>query len=165
MEAAPRDESIIDWRRFFSKFEMGKPDECWEWKGWINRTGYGRQHSKLNGRKQAERWMAHRLSYTFFNGPIPEGVFILHRCDNRACVNPAHLHEGSIAENSTDMARKGRSTIGEKSGRAKITEADVIAIRLKHANGVKGFAETGRRYGLHAGTIVDIVTRKIWRHI
>lgn len=76
---------------------------CWEYTGNCNEWGYG----QLDVRKQ--RWMAHRLAYTLWIGPIPEGMDILHSCDNPPCINPAHLRPGTQLENSLEMVAKGRT--------------------------------------------------------
>lgn len=77
---------------------------CWEWSG--NRTpkGYGQMASH----RQGHPVMAHRVSYQIHSGPIPEGMCILHKCDNRSCVNPTHLRVGTYADNTRDMYDKGR---------------------------------------------------------
>jgi hypothetical protein len=75
---------------------------CWEWDGSINQSGYGtigvNRSSKL----------AHRVAWEESNGAIPNGLFVLHACDNRRCINPAHLWLGTNDDNMKDMARKGR---------------------------------------------------------
>jgi hypothetical protein len=71
---------------------------CWIWTGNIGPNGYGRFGQRY----------AHRLSYEWMRGPIPEGMFVLHHCDNPPCVRPDHLFLGTAADNSHDMVRKGR---------------------------------------------------------
>lgn len=91
---------------FWERTTKGEPDACWPWTGTIDERGYG--EVSIGQRGLEERWRAHRLSYTLFRGPIPEGKVVMHRCDNRPCVNPAHLETGSIADNNEDMFNKGR---------------------------------------------------------
>lgn len=86
--------------RFWAKVQKG--DDCWIWSGATNRHGYGQ--IRIDGRNVA----AHRLAWEFEHGPIPEGMNVLHSCDNPPCIRGAHLWLGTMADNSQDMASKGR---------------------------------------------------------
>jgi hypothetical protein len=77
---------------------------CWVWTGSWNGWGYGRQ---IIGNKSVT---AHRISYALHNGPIPAGLQVLHKCDIRCCVNPAHLFLGTHDDNMKDASAKGRLT-------------------------------------------------------
>jgi hypothetical protein len=78
---------------------------CWEWQQTIDASGYGRLTRA--GRQGVK---AHRVAWECANGPIPDGLWVLHRCDNRRCVNPEHLYVGDRADNMADMVERGRST-------------------------------------------------------
>jgi hypothetical protein len=79
--------------------------DCWEWQGLLRKDGYGTVGFK---RKTS---LPHRLSYIVFKGPIPDGMLILHSCDNRKCINPDHLRIGTYSDNLNDMWSKKRRII------------------------------------------------------
>jgi hypothetical protein len=95
-------------QRFWSKVDKRGPDECWPWVGGVDGRGYGR--SRYNG---SGRTTAHRIAWQLANGRDAL-LFVLHRCDNPVCCNPAHLWEGTQSENMRDMAAKGRWNNGHR---------------------------------------------------
>jgi hypothetical protein len=123
-----------------------RPGHCWLWTGSRAKNGYGRLGDDL----------AHRLAHEEFIGPIPEGLFVLHRCDTPACMNPEHLVAGTARDNSLDMVSK------ERHGGGKLTRAQVDTIRARHeAGGITQLA-LAREYGVTEVSINNIVCRRTW---
>lgn len=130
---------------------------CWNWTGsTFSFTGYaclclGTRH------------LSARLSYVTFRGCIGTSL-VLHRCDNRLCINPDHLFLGTNADNSKDMKDKGRSLYGEKNHAAKLTEEDVLRIRELMKQGIKPTV-IAREYGVTSTTIYYIRNGKSWSYL
>lgn len=147
--------------RFRHQYKVG--ESCWEWTGAIDSHGYGRIRGELFG---AEYKTAHRISWVLANAkPIPDGMVVCHTCDNRRCVNPAHLWLGTPNDNMQDKVAKGRHrtdrTRGEARPEAKLTEVQVRAILLDP----RPYSVIGHDYGVHAQTISSIKNRQSWAHV
>lgn len=142
------------------------PGGCWLWTQSLHPTGYGlfRCGSMSDGTRRRER--AHRASYRLFVGPIPDGMDILHSCDVRRCVNPAHLRPGTAHENMQDARRKNRLAIGERHHGATLSDAEVADIKYGDMFG----KPRTPRHAAKVYAISETVARKIlnayrWRHI
>ncbi|MDQ3539711.1 MAG: HNH endonuclease [Chloroflexota bacterium] len=144
--------------RFWAKVD--KSGECWLWTAYRDRDGYG--DVRMDGRKL----VAHRVMWIIEHGPIPEGLYICHHCDNPPCVNPAHLFLGTNQENQLDAVRKGRqrgfSPFGELNSHAKLTTAQVAEIRRLYAEGDVTQWQLGATFGVSDATISKIVRYKTW---
>lgn len=138
--------------RFWAK--VRKDAACWEWCGALQSRGYG---MFWGGAKYTP---AHRWAYASAKGD-PGEALVLHRCDNRRCVNPAHLFLGTAEDNSRDMVRKGRQTIGERNPRARLTSEQVRAARASHLPA----SEIAGQLGVHPAHVRLIRRRGVWRHI
>ncbi len=135
---------------------LGK-DDCWEWQRATNPNGYGELMIKRRS------FRAHRIAYTLTFGNIPDGLFVCHHCDNRKCCNPHHLFLGTAADNAHDMINKGRAADykGENSGRAKLTNEQIISIRLSK----KLQRIIAKEYGISRQHVSKIKTRARWGHL
>ncbi len=109
---------------------------------------------------------AHRLMWELAVSPIPSGMQVLHRCDNPACCNPAHLFLGTYSDNMRDREAKGRhnAPIGSRHGRATLTEDQVREIRLLWSQGMTQ-KEIAQRLDTNTQRVYSIVHRKTWRHV
>lgn len=153
--------------RFWKYVDKREPDACWLWTGAVRETGYAQISDVATGRKAL---LDHRASWEIHFGPIPKGeghhgTCVLHRCDNRICVNPNHLFLGTVVENCEDRHAKMRDAKGEGHGRAKITEEDVREIRRAHANDGAGLTELGLKFGILPAAVWKIVNQRTWRHV
>lgn len=92
--------------RWREKVRFAGPEECWLWQGSIDRDGYGKFQIPVDGRQVHIR--AHRWAFAYFVEPLMEGLVVMHTCDVRACVNPAHLRQGTARENNDDKVAKDR---------------------------------------------------------
>jgi len=133
---------------------------CWTWRNANKKTGYG----ILN--YQGKATSAHRASYQFYKGKIPEKMQVCHSCDNRRCVNPDHLFLGSKSSNMQDAINKGRFSNGEKHYISKLTEQQVKEIRkMRKENPNLTYTEIADIYGVSHETIYDIVKKRTWKHV
>lgn len=145
--------------RFWNNVIRPEHDEsCWLWTGSTVGGGYG-----CFGRKTTR---AHRYSYTLHKGPIPPGLLIRHKCNNPPCVNPDHLIPGTYLDNNNDMYQSNRQVIlrGEQSGMSKLTEPEVIKIRILDAKGIDHYT-IAAQFKVSRPTIDCIVNRKTWSHV
>jgi len=142
--------------RFLNHVDGGdwSAGRCWEWVGGKTQNGYG---SFAVSHRQQQR--AHRVSFRLYTGREPVGL-VLHRCDNRACVNPMHLEEGSHGENMRQMAARRRAVREERHHKAKLTFAEAVAVRLLLATYTT--RELAAMLGMHQSTIAAIANRGLW---
>jgi len=132
---------------------------CWLWTGATTPGGYGR--FTLNKVYKS----THRVSYELTHGLIPDGLDVLHRCDVRMCVNPAHLFLGTDLDNMADMVAKGRQTLGTRNAMAKLNAEKVRDIKKRC--GAKEISQSAiaREYGVDQCTVVDILQGRTWKHV
>ena len=148
--------------RFWTHVERsGGPDACWLWTGFIRENGYGSIGIK------GKEYKAHRVSYFIEHGRIDNDRFVLHRCDVRACVNPAHLFLGTPKDNSQDAVKKGRNTklYGEQNGKARLTRATVLAIRRICKRGGVYQKTVAKQFGVSEATVSYVVNGGRWKKV
>lgn len=138
--------------RFWSHVAID--DGCWDWTGARSGNGYG----YIGSCSKRGRWgtTAAAFSWMILHGPVPRGMNVCHRCDNRLCVRPGHLFLGTVGDNARDMVAKGRSAL------AKLTPDDVAAIRTRYAAGATN-RELAEAYGVVPGYMWAITSGKTWR--
>ena len=163
MKATRKTGSPIE--RFWAKVAVGDPDQCWEWQGSRDRTGYG--HIYIDGRLRP----AHRYALHLATGlSLDSELVACHACDNPPCCNPAHLFAGTQSENITDMWRKGRGRRPETTVRgadhpaSKLNDRAVRLIRERHASGARQ-VDLALEFGVSKRLILKVVKREAWKHV
>lgn len=158
--------------RFWSKVDKCGPvpahvpevGRCWVWTSTLKGTYGSFRRAKTRGAMER----AHRVAWEMTYGPIPDGLWVLHRCDNRLCVRPDHLFLGSRQDNMDDMHAKGRGVPlrGERNGCSKLTEIEVREIRrLLGMPDRPSYREMARRFGVSRPVIQAIHQGRAWRHV
>lgn len=181
MRGAKRPLWIPDADWFWSHVEKNGPlcerlnSRCWPWDGYLSNGtakgggGYGMvRHPGAKQRRELATLSAHRVAWQLGIGTIPEGLLVLHACDNRACCNPAHLFLGDDKANSDDMMQKkrGRKARGSEQHLAKLTEEGVRVIRQERAQTPPTpLKELAERFGVSL-VAVSLVARGVtWKHV
>lgn len=146
--------------------KVRKTDSCWFWTGSSDEHGYGTLNTR---RSHPKIQKAHRISWELANGPIPPGLWVLHKCDTPPCVRPDHLFLGNRSDNMKDAASKGRldqqkRPLARRAAVAKITPEIVREIR-RAAIGADSYAQLSRQFNLTATHISYIVRRMVWKDI
>lgn len=147
--------------------------DCLAWNKGKLKAGYG----KIKWKRKTV--LAHRASYSAFNGPIPDELCVCHKCDNPSCVNPEHLFLGTYLENNLDKKEKGRGAAGDRHGSktkperfcrgertptSKVTTNEVIEIRKLRDLGWK-HEDIAKHYNIKRAAISHIVNRRNWKHL
>jgi hypothetical protein len=143
--------------RFHMSYSVASPTGCWLWIGTCH-SGHG--YGLI--RNERKTLLAHRVSWELHNGPTT--LCVLHKCDNRKCVNPEHLFIGTREENNRDRDQKGRGPRGERNWPAKLKASDIPVIRALYVNGWKQ-AEIAEKFGVSQGAISGVVNKTTWKHI
>lgn len=146
--------------RLWSRVRLSDaPDGCSEWTGYRDSLGYGRIGI---GQRPV---LVHRLSWELANGPIPDGLHVLHACDNPSCVRVDHLSVGTQQDNMRDTVTRGRHVQGERVGTAKLTEADVLEIHRRYADGGVTQKQLAAEFGVRPTAIQAIINGRAWKHL
>ena len=143
--------------KFLEKFVPVTESGCWLWTDCLSHGYAAMSHMNMPVN-------VIRHSYSHYNGEIPEGHVIRHKCNVTSCVNPEHLETGTVQDNSNDMIKAGTSTYGEKNPQAKLNETEVLSIKRLIAKGLK-YKDIAERFGVTVGTICNIKTGLSWGYL
>lgn len=154
-------------QRFWEKVNICGCNECWEWKASRHPKGYGSFGYRLISKGRMWVIGAHRVAWELTNGPIPDGLHVLHRCDNPPCCNPAHLFLGTKVDNTMDMVSKGRQrgAVGERNHNSRLSENDVRLIRYLHRSGRNTQRDIAICFAVTVSLIEKVVSRAVWAHV
>lgn len=147
--------------RFWRFVAKGGDAECWIWTGNKLPSGYGQI-----GVDKRQKY-AHRLSYEMHVGPIPDGMVVMHSCDNPSCVNPAHLSAGTYLDNSLDCVRKGRHKPVSFRGvtHPRCTFDELTVQRIKIVGDAIGYWRLAKIIDRRISAVQGITNGKNWAHL
>lgn len=148
----------IEERRFWSKVDKSDEDGCWVWTAAKNAHGYGLF------RWQEKSSLATRVLWEHTFGPISDGLYVCHHCDNPSCVRLDHLYMGTQLSNIGDCVARGRISKGEHRPASKLTEENVREIRKLYASGMSKH-KLAAQFGVVRKTILDCLSRKNWKGV
>lgn len=131
---------------------------CWMWLGPTMCAGYG---------KAGTLGLTHRFAWILHNGKIPKGASVLHKCDNKLCVNPNHLFLGTQQDNLKDMRDKGHQVRGEQQGSSKLCAGEVFEIRARYKRYCRknGTSALAKEFGVGPVQIYKIIRGWQWKHL
>lgn len=154
--------TVSPWRLFRSQIAEPNADGCILWGGLLQ-NGYGVFNTREGGKRRIR--LAHRFAWELAFGRITAGLYVLHRCDVPACVNPEHLFLGTPADNAADKVAKGRQRKGESSSLSKLTAADVRSMRDRYAAGGVTQKQLAEEHRISLSNVYAVLTRRSWRHL
>lgn len=149
------------WRKLEARAIPEPNSGCLLWLLGTLPHGYGVAYKPFKPGDKKRPYLAHRLAWEAHYGPVPDGLEVCHKCDVRACINPRHLFLGTHLENVRDMHTKGREARGSTHGMAKLTDAEVYAIRAS----MLPWQILADRYGVSRSRIYAIRAGDSWSHL
>ncbi len=159
--------------RFWKKVDKSPNEKgCWNWTGKPHRKADGKDwYGRFTVNRKCEN--AHRWSYRFTHGEIPDGLFVLHTCDNPLCVNPSHLYLGTDADNTRDKIERDR--FRDKFDRPQLSPEQIELIRNEYALGELTLEQVGERHERTLTTIwratrgvdrkIESTEEKFWKRV